>query len=350
MAQNIRLHSHFALAKSFQGLPRHMNPVINPAAMKALPPHLQAPAAAVAAHPELAAVASGVSDGSSDGGSNQLTNSPTGGSGASFASADGSLIPNQTQFKRLPSVRHNLCGFQANVFAGAGTQTSTARPQVRFKANRLVIPSSTAANTYISNMLVGAKPQYAASSQEPTDMFEEQSTGAVWDMDVCEIGQIITMSVTAPGAATIYATLVGEALDGRPYPMLRSPLKRIGFTANNGATIAAGASFNVIITPQVRFKTRKVVLDDATAKFFIITSLQVGINPQFMSGDPVPAAAFTEVAQDMWLDLDEAYIGNVISVQITNIDAAAHVFQGALSGDVDPRDMSTFSGNSSSYS
>jgi hypothetical protein len=342
---NIRTHSHYPIAKSFQGLPPHLNPIKNPAAMSNLPPHLQGPAAVVASNPELAAVATGVSDGMTNAGPGGA--SPTGGSGASFGAADGSLAPNQSQFKRLPSVRHNLCGFQANVFAGAGTQTSTSRPQVRFKGNRLVLPSNTLAGTTISNFLVGAKPQYAASSVEPADMFEEQSTGAMWDMDVCEIGQLVTFSCTVTGATTVYGTLVGEALDGKPYPMLRSPLKRIGFQANNGATIAAGASFLALITPQVRFKTRKIVLDDATAKFFIITSLQVGINPQFMSGDPVPAAAFTELAQDMWLDLDEAYIGNVISIQVTNIDAAAHVFQGALSGDIDPRDMSSWAGGGS---
>jgi hypothetical protein len=59
------------------------------------------------------------------------------------------------------------------------------------------------------------------------------------------------------------------------------------------------------------------------------------------SGDSVPAGAFGETAQDVWLDCDEAYIGNTISFSVTNTNAAAKNFGVTLLGDVDPRDLSS---------
>jgi hypothetical protein len=320
-------HPLLPFARSLRTMHPSRNPVSNPAALSALPANLHPMVAAVAANPALAAAATGADASAGPG---------TGGSGASFGAAQGQLQPNQAQFGRLPDVRHNVTGSVPVVFAGAGTGKLVFTPQTRFKPNRLIIPSNTLAGTTITNMLVGTRPQYAASSTEPFDMFEEQATSGMWDMDVCEIGQQVAATVAVLGATTVYSCLVGEALDGKPYPMLRSPLKRI---ATQTAAIAAGASFPVTITPQVRFKTRKLVTDDSTAKYFIITSFNVGISPQLMSGDPVPAAAFTETAQDTWLDCDEAYIGNIITIQVTNIDVAARTFGVALLGDVDPRDL-----------
>src|SRR4029077_15091124 len=198
-----RLHPLHPVARSFSRLPRHLNPVTNPAAKKNFSPDLQRHVDAIAAHPELSAVASGAS---------QDSGPPTGGSGSSFGAGGvgNSLMPNQSQFKRLPDVRHNICGMPGVVFGAAGTATGTFSPQTRFKPNRLLIPSGTLAGTTISNMLVGTRPQYAASSVEPFHMFEEQSTAGVWDMDVCEIGQKITMSVTVTGATTVYSCLIGE--------------------------------------------------------------------------------------------------------------------------------------------
>lgn len=324
-------HPHLPMAKKLASLPRQHNPLLNPAAAAALPDDLKPHVAAIAAHPELAAIATGSV------GAPMAGSSPSGGTGQSFGAADANVVPSQTLFKRLPNIRHQVCGAPGNVFAAAGTATSTFSPQVRFKPNRLVIPSATLAGTTISNMLVGVKPQYAAASVESFDFFEEQSTGGMWDMDVCEIGQKVSMAVTVTAATTVFACLIGEMLDGRSYPMLRSPIKRIASTT--GGNVAAGASFTFNIAPQVRFKTRKLLADDVTAKFFNITAFTVGITPQLISGDPVPLAAFTEVAQDVWLDCDEAYVGNLIGITVNNFDAAAHPLNLSLIGDVNPADL-----------
>jgi hypothetical protein len=319
------------MARELAKLPRHKNPLLNPAAHDALPADLKPHVAAIAAHPELAAVATGSSGGPMPG------SSPSGGTGSSFQNQPDAVMPSQALFKRLPNVRHQVCGMPGVVFAAAATSPGTFSPQVRFKPNRLVIPSGTLAGTTISNMLVGVKPQYAAASVESFDFFEEMSTGGLWDMDVCEIGQKITFNITVTGATTVFAALIGEMLDGRAYPMLRSPIKRIA--ATTGGTVAAGASFTFNIAPQVRFKARKLLADDVTAKFFNLTAFTVGITPQFISGDPVPLSAFTEVAQDVWLDCDEAYVGNLISLTVTNTDAAVHALNVSFLGDVNPADL-----------
>ena len=324
-------HPLMPLARSLGNMHPNANPLRNPRARARMPANVQQHLDTIASTPHLAAVASGVDAAGQYG-------PPTGGSGAGFANADQKVAPNQSQFRRLPDVRHNICGMPPVVFAGAGSAAGTFSPQTRFKPNRLVIPSSTLAGTTISNMLVGTRPQYAAASTEPFHMFEEQSTAGVWDMDVCEIGQKVQMTITVTGATTVFAALIGEALDGKPYPMLRSPLKRI---ASVTAGIGAGATTNVTITPQVRFKTRKLVVDDATSQSFTINSFSVGISPQFISGDPVPAGAFGETSQDVWLDCDEAYIGNIITLNVTNTSGGALAFGVSLLGDVDPRDLQT---------
>lgn len=315
-----------ALAKQ----PHHANPIHQPhvhAALRNSHPELAKHIDQIKSDPALRAIASG--------------SGPSGGSGASAGSsaAQDSIAPNQTLYKRLPQVRHQLLGMAALVFLGAGTSVGKYTPQMRFKGNRLVIPSNTLAGTTISNVLVGTRPQYAsAGSSEPFDMFEEQSTGGIWDLDVCDIGQFISISYTVTGATTVYSCIIGEMLDGKAYSSIRSPLKRAGWGTGT-ATVASGASTNITITPQVRYKIRKLIADDTTAKYFAITQLTVGITPQFVSPDPVPLAAFTEIAQDVWVDWDEAYIGNVVTLTLLNIDNNARAINGSTLGDVDPRDL-----------
>jgi hypothetical protein len=269
-----------------------------------------------------------------------MMGSPSGGSGASGGSAavQEAIAPNQTLYKRMPRVRHQILGTPGLVFGAAGAAQMKWTPQMRFKGNRMLFPSTTLAGTTISNMLVGTRPQYAAQSTEPVDLFEEQSTGGIWDLDVCDIGQFLSASISVTGATTVYSCVIGEMLDGKEYPMVRSPLKRVGWGTGT-ATVANGATTNVQITPQVRFKMRKLIADDLTAKYFVITSFLVGITPQFVSGDPVPLSAFTEIAQDVWLDTDEAYVGNIITLSLQNIDANARAINGGMLGDVDPRDL-----------
>ena len=330
-------HPLLPMARAFARMPRARNPITNPAAAASMPAAIQQHIAAIQNSPQLAAVAAGSAVNNMDNTSNPMA-PVTGGSGASFGAAQGALQPNQAQFRRLPDVRHNVTGMTALVFGAAGSAKGTFTPQTRFKGNRLIMPSSTLAGTTIQNLLVGTRPQYAASSVEPFHMFEEQSTGGVWDLDVCEIGQQIAMTVTVTGATTVFAAIVGEALDGKPYNMLRSPLKRIATTV---AGIGAGATALVTVQPQVNFKPRRLIVDDASAANFTINSFLIGISPQFMSGDPVPAGAFTEVAQDVWLDCDEASVGNLITLSVTNTSAGSLTFGLSFLGDIDPRQLQT---------
>ena len=259
---------------------------------------------------------------------------PTGGSDATAYSGN-FLNPSQGSFQRLPDVRHQVLGMTALVLGAAATGQAKFTPQMRFKGNRVVFPSNLTAG-FVSNLLVGTRPQYAAAGAEPLDMFTELAWSGIWDLDVCEVGQVITATITTVAGQTVYGAIIGEALDGRAYTLLRSPLKRVAVPSTN---VGAGATANIPVTPQVRFKIRKFVTDDATNQNFIINQLNVGINPQLMSGDPVPAAAFGERAIDTWLDCDEAYVGNVININVTNTSGGAANFQGAFLGDVDPRDL-----------
>src|SRR5579864_4017538 len=215
-------------ARAFSRLPPNANPIRNRNMRARLPAHLQEHADHISASPTLAAIATG-SPAPGAGTSAPAAATPTG--GLSTVDAYTSIKPDQSAYHRLPNVRHQVLGAAAAVFAAAGSGPLVFKPQMPFKGNRLVIPSATLAGTTISNMLVGTKPQYAAASTEPFDLFEEQSTGGTWDLDMCEVGQSIQCTVTVTAATTVNACIVGEVHDGKSYPPLLSGLKRAAFVS-----------------------------------------------------------------------------------------------------------------------
>jgi len=314
-------HPMFPLALHLSSLPSQNNPLINPSAR--LPAGVSSVALkAVAQHPELAAIGTGAMA------------PPASGGGAASDANMGSGAFNPSVFKRLPATRHLVCGAALLALGAAGSGTLKFSPQIRFKGNHLIIPSNMTAGT-ISNMLVGAFPQFAAQGAEDFAEFREDSTGGMWDLDPCDPGQTISCSATSVAAQTVTAAIVGEAADQKSYTPLRSALKRVGIPST---AVGAGATVTIPIAPQVGFKPRKLVLTLANVTGLIINSWLIGINPVFVSGDPVPAVAMSEFAQELWFDLDEAHIGNQIAFQVNNPTAGGLTFSGGLLGDVNPAD------------
>lgn len=104
---------------------------------------------------------------------------------------------------------------QVTLAAGASTILS-AIPQRPFRCERLVITTNGAPNdVLVTDVRVGATPQFVASGSVAADMFQATAVGSSLRGDTAQPGITVSVSVTNTSAAplTINAAIVGEALE-----------------------------------------------------------------------------------------------------------------------------------------
>jgi hypothetical protein len=95
-------------------------------------------------------------------------------------------------------------GFKA-VAAGAGTTIINMNPQKRSRIRRLDIDSTGAGigGSFVGPLTVQNDPQFESAAQVPVELFFQTSLDVDIDGDVCDVGGVVSVSVTSPGAATI---------------------------------------------------------------------------------------------------------------------------------------------------
>lgn len=116
---------------------------------------------------------------------------------------------NPTQAREL------LLGFGPSSIAQSATSSFTTQPQLPFRPARFVIPSATVANFSVNDLKVGKNSQFLSSNSVPAAVFSELAVGVALGLDTCDIGQQITVSVTAisgGGPYTFAAALIGTSL------------------------------------------------------------------------------------------------------------------------------------------
>lgn len=114
----------------------------------------------------------------------------------------------------------------------------------------------------------------------------------------------------------------------KPNKWRRQPL---GFVA---LAIPAAGTTTVTATPQNVFKGQRLTVPAVFAVNFVINSLFVGVQNQFVGAGAIPAITFAENAVGEDMNMDTAQIGNTITMNVTNLDgAAAHDFRATLLGD-----------------
>lgn len=313
------------IAAHLRTMPPHMSPLYNPEKFRTLPRAVQ-----VAVH-----AAAGQVVGNAPPASAPITMDPDDLDGIHGAEYGGAIDP-RTGYLRVPRARLELVGSALLTLSNLVT-TGTLKwsPQRDMKATRLVFPTSLVAGSYLQNIMVGNKPIYLGTANEPAENFAELSTAGIVDFPICRVG--ITISGTLvnaglAGATNFYTALLGYVVDGKEYEPLRGFMRRLPIPVTN---VGAGATATIAINPQDSFKIRKLALDQSIAANFIITTINIGNTPQLLSGDPVPAQAFSDRAQDLWLDFDRCKTGQQIFVTVTNTSAAGANFQGAFLGDID---------------
>jgi hypothetical protein len=116
--------------------------------------------------------------------------------------------------QRLDEARELLLGFGPTPIAGSGTSTFTTQPQLPFRPSRFVIPSSTVASFSVNDLKIGKNSQFLSSNSVPAAVFSELAVGVALGLDTCNVGQQITVSVTAVagGPFSFAAALIGTSL------------------------------------------------------------------------------------------------------------------------------------------
>lgn len=118
-----------------------------------------------------------------------------------------------------------------------------------------------------------------------------------------------------------------KLIKGRQFDRLRKYLLGVQALA-----VAAAAQVTINSQPQYPFRPYRYMIPATFAPNFVIDALSIGQQPVFVAAGAVPAEVFSEVAVGGSVLWDTASIGNQVSVQATNISAAAADLRSALFG------------------
>jgi hypothetical protein len=168
------------------------------------------------------------------------------------------------------------------------------------------------------------------------------------DDDFGEIGAAVPRNVVARAQAILRAAQLSNAkaraarmeraraVDPNAVAVRTRRLDRrrrfpCGFDAK---TVAASATDTAFSAPQFLFRPERIVVPSDIAFDLRVLDVKVGQTSQLVSGAPLPAAIFSEVAIDTNVSFRTAEIGNQIQLQLQNTTAAPVGFSAALIGTV----------------
>lgn len=99
--------------------------------------------------------------------------------------------------------------------AAAATLSISSRPQVIFRPDRLVVPSTIAGSFLINDLRVGKNSQFVNATAVPAEAFTQGAVGVRLKMDTTQISQDIVVSVTniSAGALRFNAALIGPSVE-----------------------------------------------------------------------------------------------------------------------------------------
>lgn len=111
--------------------------------------------------------------------------------------------------------REYILGFDSTAVPGSTSANITKRPQVIFRPERVVIPSSVGVDFQVVDIKVGKNSQFSASGEVPAVVFAETSFGVRLKMDTCQVSMDVTISVRNTNAAqrNFTAAIIGPAIE-----------------------------------------------------------------------------------------------------------------------------------------
>jgi hypothetical protein len=111
--------------------------------------------------------------------------------------------------------REYILGFDVTSIPGGASANITKRPQVIFRPERVIIPSTVGVNFQVLDVKVGKNSQFTASGSVPAVVFAETSFGVRLKMDTCQVSMDVTLSVqnTNANAQNFTAAIIGPAVE-----------------------------------------------------------------------------------------------------------------------------------------
>jgi hypothetical protein len=123
------------------------------------------------------------------------------------------------------------------------------------------------------------------------------------------------------------------AYSGYPHIVNHPPTQVREFVIGFGPTLILGLSTAIFqAQPQLIFRGSRLIVPSALANNFSINDIRVGKDSQAVSANPIPAAAFSELAVGVNLGLDTATPGIIITISVSNTQASQQTFSAALIG------------------
>jgi hypothetical protein len=130
-----------------------------------------------------------------------------------------------------------------------------------------------------------------------------------------------------------YAAATPYPYSGYPHVVNNPPMQVREFVIGFGPVVILANSTAIFqAQPQLIFRGSRLIVPSALANNFSINDIRVGKDSQAVSANPIPAAAFSELAVGVNLGLDTAVPGIIITISISNTTAAQQTFAAALIG------------------
>ena len=130
-----------------------------------------------------------------------------------------------------------------------------------------------------------------------------------------------------------YAASTPYPYSGFPHVVNTPPTQVREFVIGFGPTVIMANSTAIFqAQPQLIFRGSRLIVPSALANNFSINDIRVGKDSQAVSANPIPAAAFSELAVGVNLGLDTATPGIIITISVSNTTAAQQTFSAALIG------------------
>ena len=130
-----------------------------------------------------------------------------------------------------------------------------------------------------------------------------------------------------------YAATTPYPYSGFPHVVNTPPTQVREFVIGFGPTVILANSTAIFqAQPQLIFRGSRLIVPSALANNFSINDIRVGKDSQAVSANPIPAAAFSELAVGVNLGLDTATPGIIITISVSNTTAAQQTFSAALIG------------------
>lgn len=114
------------------------------------------------------------------------------------------------------SAREYVMGIDSvNTVAAAASLSIASRPQVVFRPDRIIVPSTIAGSFLINDLKVGKNSQFVNSTAVPAEAFTQGAVGVRLKMDTAQISQDLVVSVTniSAGALRFNAAIIGPAVE-----------------------------------------------------------------------------------------------------------------------------------------